>query len=72
MAGMQVMKPAPKELLSVIDSLKNQVAADRCLFIQVRPCLRLFYLFINFAYESYLHCISTDFYLLPPEKNGRK
>ncbi|KAI8542129.1 hypothetical protein RHMOL_Rhmol08G0115300 [Rhododendron molle] len=36
MAGMQVMNPAPKELLSVIDSLKKQIAADRCLFIEKR------------------------------------
>ncbi|KAG5535607.1 hypothetical protein RHGRI_023387 [Rhododendron griersonianum] len=36
MAGMQVMNPAPKELLSVIDSLKKQVATDRCLFIEKR------------------------------------
>lgn len=36
MAGMQIVNPAPKDLLSIIDSLKKQVAADRCLFIERR------------------------------------
>ncbi|XP_052195897.1 histone-lysine N-methyltransferase CLF isoform X2 [Diospyros lotus] len=34
--GMQETSPAPKEILSVIDSFKKQVAANRCVFIKKR------------------------------------
>ncbi|KAF5958775.1 hypothetical protein HYC85_006000 [Camellia sinensis] len=36
MEGKQEMIPAPTEILSVIDSLKKQVAADRCVYVEKR------------------------------------
>ncbi|KAL6961472.1 hypothetical protein U1Q18_039241 [Sarracenia purpurea var. burkii] len=36
MEGIQEMSPPPTEILSVIDSFKKQVAADRCLYIKKR------------------------------------